>query len=56
MGASSAIQVYDEAVIVHADIAGFTALAEAMAPEELVALLDELSSAFDDVARGTGRQ
>ena len=48
-GATSAIEIYDAAVILQADIAGFTPLAESMAPEGLVALLDELVSAFDDV-------
>lgn len=48
-GVSSAIEVYDDAVILHADIAGFTPLAESMAPEELVSLLDDLISAFDEV-------
>lgn len=48
-GASSAIEVYDDAVILHADIAGFTPLAESMAPEELVSLLDDLISGFDEV-------
>ena len=48
VGRTSCVEVYDQAVILHADIAGFTPLAESMAPEELVELLGALVSSFDE--------
>ena len=41
---------YDSATVMFADIVGFTALSEELAPTELVKRLNRLFSAFDDLA------
>ncbi len=41
---------YEEASVLFADLVGFTEMSRRMAPEQLVALLDELVSEFDDLA------
>ncbi len=45
---------FDEATVLFADIVGFTALAEQLDPERLVAVLDEIFSNFDDIAERHG--
>ncbi len=42
---------FEEATVLFADIVGFTELAEQLSPRQLVAGLDELFSAFDELAR-----
>ncbi len=41
---------FDEVTVLFADIVGFTKRTESMHPQDLVAMLDELFSAFDDLA------
>ena len=41
---------HDEATVVFADIANFTPLSASMSAEALVAILDEIFAAFDDIA------
>jgi class 3 adenylate cyclase len=45
---------FDEVTVLFGDIAGFTPLAAEMAPGDLVALLDEIFSRFDDMAQRHG--
>jgi guanylate cyclase len=45
---------FDDVTVLFADLVGFTSFAEGMDPDELVALLDEIFSAFDDLADGAG--
>ena len=46
--------LHDAATVLFTDIVGFTKIAEACAPQELVAALDELFGAFDEVAHAHG--
>ncbi len=46
--------LHGAATVLFTDIVGFTKIAEACAPQELVAALDELFVAFDEVARAHG--
>jgi len=41
---------FDHATVLFADIAGFTPMSAQLSPQELVATLDEIFSAFDDIA------
>jgi adenylate cyclase len=45
---------FDDVTVMFADLVGFTGFAEGMDPDELVALLDEIFSAFDDLADAAG--
>ena len=45
---------FDDVTVLFADLVGFTTFAEGMDPDELVALLDEIFSAFDDLADAAG--
>ncbi len=45
---------YDEATFLFADIVGFTGLSAAMPPEEVVKLLNEIFSAFDQIVERQG--
>jgi class 3 adenylate cyclase len=45
---------FEAVTVLFADIVGFTPLAEKLAPNELVRLLNEVFSAFDDLARNHG--
>lgn len=45
---------FDDATILFADIVGFTAYAQTVSPQELVELLDEIFSAFDQEAMQYG--
>lgn len=45
---------YEEATVLFADLRGFTPLAAELGPARIVALLDELFSAFDAAASGLG--
>jgi class 3 adenylate cyclase len=53
-GEASIAEAFDEATVLFADLVDFTPLAERMAPGELVALLNEVFSAFDGVAERLG--
>jgi guanylate cyclase len=44
----------DEVSVLFADITGFTPIAERLPPEEVVALLDEIFSAFDELVAAHG--
>ncbi len=41
---------FDDATVLFADIVGFTTLSQRLTPEEIVSALDEVFSAFDDIA------
>lgn len=41
---------FDEAAVLFADLVGFTPMSETLMPEEVVAMLDELFSKFDEMA------
>jgi class 3 adenylate cyclase len=45
---------FPEATVLFADLVGFTPLAQRLPPEQVVALLNELFSAFDDLAERHG--
>jgi adenylate cyclase len=45
---------YDDASVIFADITGFTPLAASLGPERIVALLDEIFTAFDAAAERHG--
>ena len=45
---------YDEVTVLFADIVGFTPLSDDRAPEEVVALLDRIFTAFDELAERHG--
>ncbi len=45
---------FDEATVLFADLTGFTTLAARLGPRRVVALLDDLFSAFDDLAAHHG--
>ncbi|MGH8958276.1 MAG: adenylate/guanylate cyclase domain-containing protein [Acidimicrobiia bacterium] len=45
---------FDDAVVLFADLVGFTPLTERLAPDEIVELLDGLFSQFDDIADRRG--
>jgi guanylate cyclase len=45
---------FDDVTVLFADLVGFTRFAERMDPDELVSLLDEIFSAFDDLTEGAG--
>lgn len=45
---------YDDASVIFADITGFTPLAASLGPERIVALLDEIFTAFDAAAARSG--
>lgn len=45
---------YDQVTILFADVTGFTKMAELMAPEELVTLLDEYFRGFDEIMSEEG--
>ncbi len=45
---------FDHATVLFADLVGFTAIATKMPPEALVAALDDVFSAFDDIAARHG--
>ncbi|MGH8935726.1 MAG: adenylate/guanylate cyclase domain-containing protein [Acidimicrobiia bacterium] len=45
---------FDEVTVLFADIAGFTPMSELRSPEEVVAMLDEIFSAFDGLAERWG--
>lgn len=45
---------FDDVTVLFADLVGFTRFTEGMDPGELVALLDEIFSAFDDLADAAG--
>jgi adenylate cyclase len=45
---------FDEVTVLFGDIAGFTAMSELRSPEEVVAMLDEIFSAFDELADRLG--
>jgi class 3 adenylate cyclase len=45
---------FEEATVLFADLVGFTPLSERMSPEELVALLDEIFTEYDEIAERHG--
>ncbi len=45
---------FDEVTVLFGDIAGFTPLSAEMSPQDLVAALDEVFTAFDDIAQRHG--
>ena len=45
---------FEHATVLFADIVGFTHFAESLAPERVVGSLDDLFSAFDELAEGRG--
>jgi class 3 adenylate cyclase len=45
---------FDDATVLFADLVGFTELAQRLSPESLVGALDEIFSAFDDIAARHG--
>ncbi|MGZ8409822.1 MAG: adenylate/guanylate cyclase domain-containing protein [Hyphomicrobium sp.] len=45
---------FDDASVLFADISGFVALARTLGPADTVALLNEIVTRFDDLARGHG--
>jgi adenylate cyclase len=45
---------FEEATVLFADLTGFTTLAARLGPQKIVALLDDLFSAFDDLAARHG--
>src|SRR5262249_1676505 len=45
---------FPEATVLFADIVGFTSLTQRLPPEQLVAILNELFSEFDDIAERLG--
>jgi class 3 adenylate cyclase len=45
---------FDEVTVLFGDIAGFTPMSAEMSPQELVATLDEVFTAFDDIAQRHG--
>jgi class 3 adenylate cyclase len=45
---------FDEVTVLFGDIAGFTPMSAEMSPQDLVATLDELFSAFDEIAQRHG--
>jgi class 3 adenylate cyclase len=45
---------FDEVTVLFGDIAGFTPLSEELSPQELVAALDDVFSAFDEIAHRHG--
>jgi len=45
---------FDEVTVLFGDIAGFTPMSAEMSPQELVAALDEVFTAFDDIAQRHG--
>lgn len=45
---------YDDVTVLFADIVGFTPLAEGMEPEEVVQVLNDVFSAFDELAESHG--
>ena len=53
-GSRSIAEHYDDVSVCFADLVGFTEHSSVMAPDELVALLDQIFSAFDQVAGAEG--
>jgi adenylate cyclase len=45
---------FEHATVLFADVVGFTPFAESLPPEEVVGVLDDLFSAFDELAEGYG--
>jgi len=48
-GKKTIAEQFESASILYADIVGFTPMSERMAPDEMIALLDEIFSSFDEI-------